>query len=308
MVSALQPGQTTTTRVDVQRREVVMLDWRGWSWTFRNAPAFNLVRLERPDQGNVGTTLASAAASLTTTVETLLRALRVFWEAAINEQGPPPGEGTIDPEIPPAEPGPDPLLPGFPLPDPGGPIEGDPDVPGGRTVTEIQLSSLGAAIPAVIAILRAIGIVLARGIVVRWNQIPRWAQLALTAIGITAGTDILLDMGPGDEGWIDIPSFDLPLFPAVGGADDPLTESILALTASTWNANGVQFHRLVDGRLAVRNKHGVWKTWRPKKPIVIMPTGQADLKDLIRADNAIQKQAGKLAKMLRGRGYQVSRK
>ena len=171
---------------------------------------------------------------------------------------------------------------------------------------EVNISSF-AALPAIVAILRGVGITLVRGLVVRWNQLPAWARLALTAVGVSAGTDILLDTGPGDEGWIDVPGFDLPLLPAVGGPDDPLTESILALTVSTWNANGVTFHRLVDGRLAVRNKHGVWKQWRPKKPIVIMPTGQVNLIDLVRADNAIQKQSKKLAKMLRGRGYSVSR-
>ena len=70
---------------------------------------------------------------------------------------------------------------------------------------------------------------------------------------------------------------------------------------SSWVANGVTFYRLFDGKLAVMNKKGRWKVWRPKKPIVIMPTGAVSLKVLLRADAVLNRQSKKIAAMLNRR-------
>lgn len=69
----------------------------------------------------------------------------------------------------------------------------------------------------------------------------------------------------------------------------------------SWVANGVRFYRLADGKLAVQNKKGRWKVWRPRKPIVLYADGASSLKTMLRADKALTKQAKKIASMLNRR-------
>ena len=69
----------------------------------------------------------------------------------------------------------------------------------------------------------------------------------------------------------------------------------------SWVANGVTFYRLADGKLAVQNKKGRWKVWKPKKPIVLYADGASNLKTMLRADRALNKQAKKIAAMLNRR-------
>jgi len=131
-----------------------------------------------------------------------------------------------------------------------------------------------------------------RGATVRWNSLPSWVRTAFVAAGATVGTDILLD---GDIPFIDIPSF------GRNGHEGPHLEHLGAHVIGTWQANGVTFYRLSDGKMAVQNKAGRWKVWRPKKPIVLMPGGASNLRTLLRADKLLNKQAKALAKMLNRR-------
>ncbi|GAI06736.1 unnamed protein product, partial [marine sediment metagenome] len=39
--------------------------------------------------------------------------------------------------------------------------------------------------------------------------------------------------------------------------------------AYTWDTGTAVFYRLIDGRIAVQRKNGLWKVYRPKKHIVI---------------------------------------
>jgi len=129
-----------------------------------------------------------------------------------------------------------------------------------------------------------------------WNSLPAWARTALTAVGIGVGVDLALDI-PGVPG----ESFLLP------GGDGPhmpthmIDGHLGAHVVGGWVANGVQFYRLSDGKLAVQNKLGRWKVWRPKKPIVIMPGGASNLRTLLRADAVLNRQAKKIATMLNRR-------
>lgn len=130
----------------------------------------------------------------------------------------------------------------------------------------------------------------ARGATVRWESMPGWVRAALTAAGIV-GTAVLIDDisdGIGGDGLV-------PHIPAQGGA--PFHTEIVG----SWQANGVTFYRLADGKLAVQNKKGRWKVWRPKKPIVLMPTGAIDIKTLLRADAVLARQAKRIASMLNRR-------
>lgn len=132
---------------------------------------------------------------------------------------------------------------------------------------------------------------LARGTRHRWNSLPGGVRAALIAIGVIAGSEIDIDwpfvgdeFGPGDH-----------ISPHM--VDGHLGAHIVG----GWTANGVKFYRLSDGKLAVQNKRGRWKVWRPKKPIVLMPSGAVNLRTMLRADRVLNKQAKQIASMLNRR-------
>ncbi len=140
-----------------------------------------------------------------------------------------------------------------------------------------------------------------------WNRLPGWAQAALTAAGIVVGSILpdSVDLNPFDGGTA------APALP--GGQHLPVLHQDIpgvhlgAHVIGSWNTNpanpsqGVTFYRLSDGKLAVQNKKGRWKVWRPKKPIVLFADGAKDLKTMLRADKALSKQAKGLAAMLNRR-------
>lgn len=304
MTQQLPGGQNYRTTVQVATRTVTMAKMDGTvTFTFRNPPAFNNVRMMRDTwTSHRATSMTTAAGLIGIPLSMLLDTLRTAWEAAVNAQGlPPGGGGTIDPDIP-----------NSPIQDPPlsvSPPAGDDTMPPlPQTTGEPGLVYLSAILPAVRALPAVRGPLLgflrgAGATVGSRISLPGWLQTLLSAIGFGQIIDILIDIP--EEGWDAfgdlIPSF------GEGGSGDPTAAMVQAMTVSTWNANGVEFHRLSDGRLAVRNKHGVWKIWRPKKPIVIFKTGTKDFSDLMKADAILQKEGRKLSKMLRNRGWKVSR-
>jgi len=190
------------------------------------------------------------------------------------------------------------------LPDPTDPPPagggGDPPVSTPPS-PNVQMASAFPAAAGLAVILARLVPIFQRGVRIPWSSIPGWLRTVLVALGFAEGVDIIWDLATGGD-------VDIPFFGGASSGGDPTTQMVEAMTVSTWEANGVTFHRLSDGRLATRNKHGVWKIWRPKKPIVIFATGVANLPDLLRADRAIDKQAKKIAKTLRNRGYTVRKK
>jgi len=168
---------------------------------------------------------------------------------------------------------------------------------------------------------RALKLVLGGGggrlTVALWNSLPTLVRSTLTSIGIIAGTTIAFNG--------DIPFITLPFqggdpetgIAAPGGVLDIIERPVDiqigthfshgATVIGSWNTNpknpadGVTFYRLSNGWLAVQNKKGRWKTWKPKRPIVLYASGAKDLKTMLRADKALNKQAKKLAAMLNRR-------
>jgi len=136
-----------------------------------------------------------------------------------------------------------------------------------------------------------------------WDNLPGWARTALAAVGFGVGVDLALDI-PGIPG-------DSLIRDVIGGGDDlgrgdHLPQHMVdghlgAHIVGSWQANGVTFYRLSDGKLAVQNKKGRWKVWRPKRPIVLMPGGATNLKTLLKADKLLNTQAKKIAVMLNRR-------
>lgn len=144
-----------------------------------------------------------------------------------------------------------------------------------------------------------------------WNSLPSMLRTALTQVGIGVGAMIafsgdipfitlpgqggtsIAPFDAGSEGGAVIPTVDIQV-----GAASPL-QSVQVV--GSWIANGVTFYRLADGKLAVQNKKGRWKVWRPKRPIVLYSDGATNLKTMLRADKALNKQAKKIAAMLNRR-------
>jgi len=144
-----------------------------------------------------------------------------------------------------------------------------------------------------------------------WSRLPSWLQTALGSVGAAIGIDLLMDLPDAFE---IIPGGILPA--SLGGGRNGGAIELAAIhipgdmaahIVGTWQANGVTFYRLSDGRLAVQNKKGRWKVWRPKRPIVIMPTGAVDLRTMLRADAVLNKQAKRLAAMLNRRAPRSKR-
>lgn len=139
-----------------------------------------------------------------------------------------------------------------------------------------------------------------------WDALPGWARTVLAAVGFGVGIDLAMDIPgvPGDSIVRDI-------FGGNGGGphiSPHMTDGHLgAHIVGSWQANGVTFYRLSDGKLAVQNKKGRWKVWRPKKPIVLMPGGAMNLKTLLRADKMLNTQAKQIAKVLNRRAPRAKR-
>jgi hypothetical protein len=149
---------------------------------------------------------------------------------------------------------------------------------------------------------------LLRGVVARggniWTGIPSWIRTALLFLGLDTGVPFI--MGALDEDME--PASPTALVPQLAPGTGIVLEGGLPVgVIGKWEANGVWFYRLADGRLAVQNLKGRWKVWRPKKPIVIYSSGVGDLRTLLRADAAIDRQAKKLDKMLNRRTRRSTR-
>jgi len=132
--------------------------------------------------------------------------------------------------------------------------------------------------------------------------LPWWLRQALQGMGITAGV-IAVDAGLEAGGLPSLPG-DLPFVGPPQAPDiqiGPPSPMQGVQVVGTWVANGVKFYRLADGKLAVQNKRGRWKVWRPKRPIVLYADGASNLKTMLRADKALTKQAKKIAAMLNRR-------
>jgi len=118
-----------------------------------------------------------------------------------------------------------------------------------------------------------------------WNWLPGPVKAVLATVGI-AGATIGMDWPFGDD---DDSGFEL----SRGTVDTGDLQYV-----GTWTANGIRFYRLVDGKIAVQRKNGTWKVWRPKKPIVLYSDGADNLKTLLKADRALDRQSKRLRKML----------
>lgn len=104
------------------------------------------------------------------------------------------------------------------------------------------------------------------------------------------GLQIVESFTPGDT---------LPLVPPFLGIENQGNVMHPAQVVRSWTANGVPMVKLANGQMgAFSKKRGSWKYWRPKKPIVLYSGGSSDLRTLLRADNAAEKQLRRLKKAI----------
>lgn len=147
-----------------------------------------------------------------------------------------------------------------------------------------------------------------------WNSLPSVARSALTQVGIGVGALIAFN---GDIPFITLPGqgqgdpgAEGAIVPGGGAVDIQVGGHAMhgAAIVGSWNTNprnpelGVTFYRLANGWLAVMNKKGRWKTWKPKKPIVLYADGASNIKTMLRADKALARQAKQIAAFLNRRG------
>lgn len=167
-------------------------------------------------------------------------------------------------------------------------IETPPFAAGGGAVVLVSrlLPMLPAAGQQVIKVLARGS---ASGLTLLWDSLPGPVRALMQLVGFGGAALVIDQVFFGGDG------------------DGLLPAQFNTQIVGSWEANGVTFYRLSDGRLAVQNKKGRWKVWRPKKPIVLMPTGAVDLRTLLRADAVLNKQSKRIAAMLNRRAPRRSR-
>ena len=176
--------------------------------------------------------------------------------------------------------------------------------------TVVRLSSLVPRIPS--SWLPAVGRLasqLGMNVRVMWSQLPGWLKPLLTWLGVEAGIELLIDWGEGDIGLI-------PIGGGGVGSSPPRSYQVGDMVevgedryqvASMWHAAGWPFYRFTDGHQGVMNKHGVWKVWKPRKPVVLFATGPSDIRDVLKADSIIEKTLNRAKVSLRRRGWAIKR-
>jgi hypothetical protein len=149
---------------------------------------------------------------------------------------------------------------------------------GGTTIPQTSVAQAGMGWGSVLALLGSLGV----------KALPYlqkyWPQLAIGGAGLLGG---LLTSGGGNGGQQVIPGTTI----ALGGPGAP--EPPAWMIVKEWNTGTARFYRLIDGRIAVRNKLGMWKIFRPHKNIVLSRNPRVN--DLLRVYPKIDKLVGRLA-------------
>lgn len=168
--------------------------------------------------------------------------------------------------------------------------------------TEVGLKDPRAAFGYLKAAATAAGRVLRE----KWDELPEWARNIIIAAGV---------LFPEGVPFIDIPWLADDAAPGTGIL--PLTPGAVVPVGSGGLMSGAQvvgrystrpddpnppiwawFYRLADGKLAVQNKKGRWKVWRPKSPIVLYSGSGNSTKNILRASRVLKTQAKKTRKFM----------
>lgn len=114
--------------------------------------------------------------------------------------------------------------------------------------------------------------------------------------GYAAGRTLFPWETPAGEGfvapWSERPGQVSPALPGAGGLPGAGVG-----VAYAWNTGTATFYRLTDGKIAVQRKNGTWKTYRPKKHIVV--SSNPRMGTLIKATKKLNKLNARLGKIYR---------
>lgn len=186
-------------------------------------------------------------------------------------------------------------------------------VSGGTTGKPVPISggAMTVALTSILRLLPSAAIAAIRAARGQWTRLPGWVRTVLLAIGVSEGTDIMIDdegsnqpaggrqpglPAPSQPGGTitrpdDVPGLDA--FPTDGSGRrwDPMH----GLIVGGWMANGIPFVRFADGyQAAWKPSSNRWTYWKPAKPIVIMPSGATSPQAAARAHRALKRQAKRL--------------
>lgn len=139
----------------------------------------------------------------------------------------------------------------------------------------------------------------------QWNSLPGWVQTGLSALGVGVGIEFAME-AVGLEGAI--PGVGLPSMNGHSGTYGVGSIVDGNQVVKTWHANGVPMLKLANGTMGAQRLDGTWRFWRPKKPIVVFGDGAGNMRDFIKADAALDRQAKRLRKALDRRAPRKTRK
>ena len=84
------------------------------------------------------------------------------------------------------------------------------------------------------------------------------------------------------------------VFPQGGGVGGFNGKPPSSIVAYTWDTGTAKFYRLIDGKIAVQRKNGVWKIYRPSRHLVI--SRNPSVNSLLKADKKIDRMMKALAR------------
>ena len=175
-----------------------------------------------------------------------------------------------------------------------------------QRANEAGLFAIAGLVPLIAAAFRAVGVP-----AVRWGTSTRLGQLLVgseVADILTPGIDLPSpsDVPPAAlavasrTGATMVDVLDVLLGPAInfGGPGGPPNGGVVM---KQWVANGRPFFLMEDGWTWVQKLDGSWKKYRQPKPVVLMPNGAGNLRDLLRATGVISRQLKQVDKALSGK-------
>lgn len=140
----------------------------------------------------------------------------------------------------------------------------------------------------------------ATGTRLAWGSLPSWLRSGMALVGLSGAT-IVIDQAT--EGPIQIRPFGGGL--ETQGLDIQVGRYYDGrIITKTWVANGIQFWATGTGKDLMHHVlklDGSIKSWKPPRPVVLMPGGAKNIRDLLRADDIVDRQLKKVGKAIRRR-------
>jgi len=93
--------------------------------------------------------------------------------------------------------------------------------------------------------------------------------------------------------------------PSLGGGGGGAPAGATAEVAYSWDTGTATFYRLANGKIGTMKKNGVWKEWRPYRPVVIPKRWKAS--SMNRVASALDRQQDTAIKIVKMAGGDASK-